>query len=281
MATSDRIHRTASADGTTIAGRVHGHGPPLVLVPGGPADGETGWPGLLPLLEPHAACYALNTRGRGLSDDHADHRHERLVEDVVAFVDSIEDAVVLFGHSAGATHVLDAAAVSSSVRAVALYEPTLAELADDRAAADFAAGFEAVTEAAEGGRLRDAARLFLERLARATDEELALAEEVDAFSDMAPLVPVVLAEAARSGPPNVSDLAILDRIDVPVLILIGERTHPFYRGVAQYLQGRLADVEVREVPGVAHLAPETHPEAVAVELIRLLEADAARVEVGR
>lgn len=280
MANSDRIHRATSADGTTIAGRVHGHGPPLVLVPGGPADGETGWPGLLPQLEPHATCYALNTRGRGLSGDHPDHRHERLVEDVVAFVDSIEDEVVLFGHSAGATHVLDAAAVSSSVRAVAVYEPTLAALADEVVAEEFTAAFAAINEAAEDGRLRDAAWLFLERLARATDEELALVEEVDALAEMAPLVPVVLDEAARSGPPNVSDLAILDRIDIPVLVMLGERTHPFYRGVVDHLRKRLAEVEVQVVPGVGHLAPETHPETVAVELVRLLERTSHRVESG-
>lgn len=281
MATSDRIHRATSADGTTIVGRVHGHGPPLVLVPGGPADGETGWPGLLPLLEPHATSYALNTRGRGLSDDHPDHRHERLVEDLVAFVDNIDGDVVLFGHSAGATHVLDAAAVSPSVRGVALYEPMLAELVDDVTAAEVASGLAAVTEAAQDGRLRDAARLFLERLARATDEELALAEQVDAFAAMAPLVPVVLDEAAQSGPPNVTDLAILDRIAAPVLILVGECTHSSYRGIATYLQDRLADVEVREVPGVAHLAPETHPETVAAELIGLLERTSQPVEGRR
>jgi hypothetical protein len=34
------VHRTISADGTEIAGRVHGQGPPLVLVHGGLGDGE-------------------------------------------------------------------------------------------------------------------------------------------------------------------------------------------------------------------------------------------------
>ena len=29
---NERIHRAVSADGTEIAGRVQGHGPPLILV---------------------------------------------------------------------------------------------------------------------------------------------------------------------------------------------------------------------------------------------------------
>jgi pimeloyl-ACP methyl ester carboxylesterase len=61
--------------------------------------------------------------GRGPSGDHPDHPdHSRaqLVEDIVAFIESIDDAVVLFGHSAGGAHALEATANTAAVSALAL-----------------------------------------------------------------------------------------------------------------------------------------------------------------
>lgn len=269
---TDRIHRAISHDGTQIAGRVHGQGPPLVLVPGGPADGETGWPALLPLLTDRFTCFAINTRGRALSDDHPDHSRERLVEDVVAFVESIGDAVMLFGHSAGGTHALEAAAHTSAVGALALYEPTLMELADEELSAHFSNAFARVRRAVDEGRPADGAWIFIEELAMANDNELALLSEVDAAQGMAPLVPVVLEEEAQSGPPRLSDLSLLERVTMPVLLLHGSHTHPFYTGVVEYLADRLSDCRVREIPDVGHLGPEIEPEPVSAELVRLLEA---------
>lgn len=268
---TDRIHRTTSPDGTMIAGRVHGQGPPLVLVPGGPVDGETCWPLLLPLLSDHYTCFALNTRGRSLSGDNPDHSLERLVQDVTAFVESIGDGVVLFGHSAGGVHALEAAARTPALRALVLYEPTLTELADADVAASMGDALERVGRAAQEGRLTEAAQIFLEEIAQATDDELAVAAETRAVEDMAPLIPVVLDEVAQAGPPQLSDHGLLAHITAPVLILHGSRSWPLFRTVAHYLEERLTDARVREVPEATHLAPEYAPEPVAAELIELLD----------
>ena len=88
---------------------------------------------------------------------------------------------------------------------------------------------------------------------------------------MAPLIPVVLDEVNQAGPPQLSDHGLLARITVPVLILRGGRSWPLFHTVAPYLQERLADARVREVPELAHLAPEFEPEPVAADLIQLLE----------
>lgn len=78
----DRIQRVVSTDGTEIAARVEGQGPPLILLPAGPGDSETSWRPLLPLLSERFTCYLMDTRGRGASTNHPDHSPERLVEDV-------------------------------------------------------------------------------------------------------------------------------------------------------------------------------------------------------
>jgi len=119
--------------------------------------------------------------------------------------------------------------------------------------------------------LTDAAQIFLEEVAQATEAELAIAAKLRAVEDMAPLIPVVLDEVAQAGPPQLSDHGLLAHIAVPVLILHGSRSWHLYRTIARYLGRRFADARVREIPGVAHLAPEYEPEPVAAELIQLLD----------
>ncbi len=266
---TDRIHRTVSADGTAIAGRVHGHGPPLVLVPGSLADGETAWVALLPYLTDQFTCYALNTRGRGLSGDNPDHSRARVVEDVVAFAESVGDSVVLFGHSGGGTHALEAAAHTAAVGTLVLYEPALTELADEDSLA-LAPALKRVRHAADEDRLVDAVWIFLEELALINDTERAIVSEADVAQAIAPLIPVVLEEAEQSGLPRLTGLSLLDRVTIPVLLLHGSRTHRFYQRVVDYLADRLVDCQAREIPEVGHLGPAIEPEPVSAELTRLL-----------
>ena len=123
---NDRIHEVISKDGTRIAGRVQGQGPPLVLVHGGLGDGEFSWRFLLPFLAEHFTCYPMSTRGRGLSDDNADHSRERHYEDVAAFIESIDGPVAVFAHSMGAAWALGGVGLAAPrVRGLALYEPPL------------------------------------------------------------------------------------------------------------------------------------------------------------
>lgn len=278
---ADRMHQVVSPDGTRIIGGVRGQGPPLVLVPGGPADGETGWLALLPSLAEHFTCYTINTRGRGPSGDHADHSRARVVEDIVAFVERIGDPVLLFGHSAGGAHALEAAADTAAVRALALYEPTLMELAEPDLRARFDDALLRARRAVADGRPADGAQIFLEDLALANDEELALLADVGAAEQMAPLLPVVLDEAAQSGPPQLTDLSLLDEVAMPVLLLHGSRTHPFYKQVARHVADRLADCRLRELPGLGHLGPEIAPEQVTNELWRLAALAAPPASGGR
>jgi pimeloyl-ACP methyl ester carboxylesterase len=261
------IHRTKSNDGTEIAGWVQGQGPPLVFLHGGAGDGETSWSALAPLLSERFTCYLMSMRGRKPSNDHPDHSRERLVQDIVAFAESIGEPAGLVGHSFPGALALEAAARTLAVSALALYEPTLFDLGPRDSARDGAA-FQRISEAVAEGRLVDAVRIFVEDVALASDEELALLEEAGVFEAMARNLPVDLAEAAQSGPPQLSDLAVLERVTIPVLLLYGSRTPPFYRAVVGAVAQRLGHPQVRELPGAAHLGPQVAPEPVAKELAR-------------
>jgi pimeloyl-ACP methyl ester carboxylesterase len=271
----DRIHRVVSADGTEIAGRVRGEGPPLVLVHGGLSDGEQAWGPLLPFLEARFTCHLISTRGRGLSDEPAgdDYSLERLVEDVVSFIEGVGRPVGLVGHSLGGALALGAAANSSAVSAVAVYEPAVFEAPSEvnpRAEAKAARIGEAVAE----DRLAEAARAMVE--GAVTDHEMAAISAKDVFESWAANVRVALQEAQQAGEsqrPTPTDASVLTRINVPVLYLHGSQTPTtWYVEGARYVASHVVDFRQVEVVGAAHLTPHLAPELIADELVHFFEA---------
>jgi pimeloyl-ACP methyl ester carboxylesterase len=82
------VTRVQSRDGTEIAYWTTGHGPPLVVVHGTPADHTRWWP-LLPHLERHFTVHAIDRRGRGASGDSPEYTLDREFEDVAAVVDAL------------------------------------------------------------------------------------------------------------------------------------------------------------------------------------------------
>jgi proline iminopeptidase len=121
--------RYTSYDGTELAYRVLGDGPPLVCLPGGPGRsvdylGDLG--GLGQLIQ-------LDLRGVGLSPDPTDptsFRVDRLVDDVEALRAHLDlDRMDLLAHSAGAVlATLYAAAHPDRVARLILITPGLAAL---------------------------------------------------------------------------------------------------------------------------------------------------------
>ena len=154
-----RVQVAISADGTEIVGRVRGQGPPLVLVHGGWGDGEVAYEALVPHLADRFTCYTPSTRGRGLSGDNPDHSVHRLVQDVIAFIDTIGEPVYLVGWS-GIEPPLGTAAQSRAVSAVALFEGYVPHVAEEDDLASLGATIERTGAAAADGRLADAARAF-------------------------------------------------------------------------------------------------------------------------
>lgn len=267
--TDDRIHRAVSADGTEIAGRVHGQGPPLVLFHGSPHDADLAWEALVPHLADRFTCYLPNARGRGLSGDSEDQTPPRHEEDAVAFVDSIGGPVYVAGWSYGAPRTLSAAANSNAVTAVALYEPTIIPVMSEADFADALAMVEEVGAAVADGRLADATRAFHPFIA--TDDEMA-AMDADYYERSGTAMPPELRKIQASRTyegPRAIDPEAMARIAVPVLLLRGLRTRraAFYANAERYVAEHVADPHTRELPGVGHFAPTVAPEPVADELI--------------
>jgi pimeloyl-ACP methyl ester carboxylesterase len=265
---SHRTHDVTTDDGVTIGGAVHGQGPPLVLIHGSQGDGDLDWQALLPHLTGRFACYLPSRRGRGRTGDHPDHRIARMVDDIVAYVDSIEGSPGLLGWSAGATLTLAAAAeLTDAVSAVAVYEPPLAPLMDEQQRAARAITVSRMGELAAEGRSTDAARTWADLVFN--DEETVALESAGYLEAVGRYVPVLLddiEQAMRFGGPDPADSAILDRISAPMLVLHGPGTRPFFTAAVEHVSDHVSTVRKQQISGAAHAAPLTHPEALAEAL---------------
>ncbi|MFD3651891.1 alpha/beta fold hydrolase [Streptomyces sp. NPDC058620] len=116
----------SAPDGTRLAYRVSGEGPPVVCVPGGPAD--SAYLGDLGGLSEHRQLIALDLRGTGRSavpDDTSSYRCDRLVDDIEALRVHLGLARLdLLGHSAGANPAVQyAARLPERVARLALIAP--------------------------------------------------------------------------------------------------------------------------------------------------------------
>lgn len=271
----DTIHRALSADGTEIAGRVRGEGPPLVLVHGGIGDGEVAWRALWPHLADRFTCYLPSTRGRGLSADHPDHSPPRLEEDITAFVDSIGEPVGLVGWSGSGAWVLGAAARSPSVAAVAAFEPFVISVMGEGDLDRTLSTMEQVGAATAQGRLVEAMRVFASWIC--TDGEVRALQRTDFFERWADAVPAMLRfvqqDASYDGARS-TDPEALARVAVPVLLMRGEQTRlgTAVTDAARLIARHVAEPQVCELPGVGHFAPVLEPEAVADELVTFFES---------
>jgi len=273
--TAERIHRTVSADGTEIAGRVVGQGEPLVLLHGAIYSGETAFEELVPHLADHSTCFLPSTRGRGLSGEADEYLPERLLEDVLAFVASIGEPVPMFGWSQGGMLALGAAASTDAVSSVIAYEPGVLQEIDEEFMGSFVDTVTRMTVEVEQGRPAEAARLFMGLVLN--DEELEASIAMGRPEVAAPSIPADLRLFANldATRPNPTDPDALATITSPVLLLQGDRTLPWFDRGNRHVATHTPDAEIRVIPGAGHGAPGLLPEAVAHELIRFLQRDHA------
>ena len=114
-----------SKDGTTIGYRQLGHGPAVVLLHGG-MESAVSHIELGEALADTYTVYLPDRRGRGLSGAHGkDFSVRKEVEDVDALL-SKTGAHFVFGLSAGAIVMLEAALALPAIRKAVIFEPPLA-----------------------------------------------------------------------------------------------------------------------------------------------------------
>lgn len=251
----------------TVSCRVSGQGTPVVLLHSGPGNAAD-WRGVGERFAAGYRLVAVNGFGQGQTSDWpAGEVHiDQYVELVSGLVEELGDSVHLVGHSYGGAVALRMASTSARlVRSLAVVEPQVYPLLADGDPQLFAE----VSEVADGfaravgeGRLEDAWCGFIDHyngagswraLPEATQQRMLQISEVAVRSWA----------ALFTNPVTTGDLA---RIGVPTLVIQGGRTTAPERRLCEIVTDRVPGARQVVVEGAGHMAPLTHPGAVAEAL---------------
>ena len=220
-----------SADGTDLACEVDGTGSPIVLVGGAFSTKERAVP--LAELLPERTVVRYDRRGRGESGAVPPYDVHREVEDLAAVLTLVPGADV-YGESGGGGVALLAATAGVRMARLVVHEPPFG-------APSWPGLAEALQADLAAGDRSAAVKRFLAAAVEAPDDVLADAESW-------PDWPYVVAQAEALP----WDLAVIDAvrdlrasIDVPTLVLHGDRTHAWVPAAMAELARRIgADVAV-------------------------------------
>ncbi len=254
--------------------REAGSGPGVVCVHSN-ASSSGQWRGLMDLLAPKFRVLAPDSYGAGKSPAWAGTRGPSLGDEAALLEPVFEragDPFALVGHSyGGAVALIATINHPHRVRALALYEPTLFALVEqERRSPNDVDGIRnavvASARALEAGDAPGAARCFIdfwmapgsfdrmpERIQAATAESV---RHIQAWKDALFDEPTPLAKFAE--------------LDIPVLLMVGSKSPLSSRAVARKLSAVLPRAELREVEGLGHMGPVTHPDTVNPLIARFL-----------
>lgn len=244
-----------------------GAGESVVLLHAMGASGAQ-WKRLAGYLPDHYRLVAVDHYGHGQTGawpgPPESVTHDAEAEPVRAIIDVLGGAIHLVGHSYGGGVALRLAISGAvSLRSLTLLEPTAMSLLR-------LAGEQALFE-----QIRDMATGFVADVAEGREDE-AWAGIVD--GNAAPGTWDALPEEAKAGMRAMTHTAVgtcygnlsqrttpeeIATIDVPALVVCGERTPAFHRRMAEIVSERLPTGALARIPGAGHLAPLTHPEPVA------------------
>lgn len=244
-----------SADGTTIAFEAWGQGRPLIMV-----DGATAHRAVNPsnaevakLLSDEFRVYAYDRRGRGESTDTAPYAIQREIEDIAALIEDAGQPAIVFGWSSGALLSLDAAAAGLPITALALFEPPV--VVDDGRPplpTDYVEQLEAHVAA---GRRDLATELFMTAAAGMPPEFVAGFRQSPYWAPVEEVAHTIAYDGRIMGTTMSGNPLPTDRwaaVDVPVLVMHGDKTAPHLATGAQAVADLLPTATLLPVPGENH-----------------------------
>ncbi len=263
------VSRVVSRDGTEIGYWSSGQGPPLVLVHGLLGD-HTRWAALSPHLEPHATVHAMDRRGRGASGDAPDYEPAREVEDVVAVVEAVAEAtgsnVDVYGSSGGGLFALGAAAQTSRIRRLVVFEAPVGAGAGFKPPG-LQEELDARLEAGDRDGVLIAAYRQLVGLSDAEVDHLRAQPNWANRLAAAHTVPREL----RPEPRELFDVRHAARVEVPTLVLVAAGSPELFQVCAQNVVDHLPHARVVVLDGQGHGAEMFAPEAVAEPVLVFLD----------
>ena len=268
QARGGEVKTIISKDGTPIAYRRSGKGPPLVLVHGAAAD-HSRWSPVLSALEERFTVYAVDRRGRGGSGDAEGYAMEREFEDVASIVDSIGEPVNLLGHSYGAVCSLEVALLTRNVRKLVLYEPSMNVAGEELYSREVIDRLEALLDRGDrdgvvATTMREVAGLPPEAVAHLRSLPVWQARVAGAHT---------IPRELRANQAYRFDPQRFEVLGVPTLLLIGGDSPAAFEAAGKAVDEALPDSRIVVMPGQGHAAMDTGTDLFTAEVLRFLTAD--------
>jgi pimeloyl-ACP methyl ester carboxylesterase len=262
------MHPIRSADGTLIACRHEGKGPPLLFVHGTGTDGST-WQPILPAFASTFTVHCMDRRGHGRSEDAAAYRIENEAADIAACIDAVADGPIdVVGYSYGGLCALSAARKGAAIRRLVLFEPPIPTYREAYYPADLI------------GRMRDALARndrdgameeFAKGVFRTPPEELAEMKMRGMWQRMARSAPIVLRELESVDSFSLSPDDYADWT-IPALLVVGGESPPQYRATIEALHTALPGSRIAVLEGQQHSAMKTAPLLFAKTILNFLKS---------
>jgi pimeloyl-ACP methyl ester carboxylesterase len=251
------METVASPDGTRIAYWRNGSGPCLVLIHGTSAN-HTRWASISPRFEEHFTVAAVDRRGRGGSGDGAEYAIDREFEDIAAVVNAHDAPVLLFGHSYGAMCALEAALQTERLAGLILYEPP--HIVDDETL--YAPGqLDRLDALLAAGDRDGTVSAFFTEVVGVPLEQMAIVRSSPAWPGRVAAAHTIVRECHAEESYRLP-LDRIRRLTIPVLLLLGGDSPPFFGKVRGVLEETLPDIRTVVMPGQGHMAMDTGPDLV-------------------
>lgn len=264
------MEKLLTLEDTKIAYELSGDGPPVLLVHGTSGD-RSGWNDFRPFMEGHFTVYAMDRRGRHNSVDHGEYSAEREFEDVARLLDSISkdsenQPVHLIGHSFGAICSFGASVLTNNISSLILYEPppvNFIELVPQEV-------MDSLKKLYEVGDYEGLLCTFFQVIGGASPEQLENERSLPGWPEKIAFAHTIYRELNSSIPLSQFDPTPYFQLALPVLLLVGENTHPIYSLAAKQYQGWLQNSTLVILPGQGHLATKDAPDLLASEIIAFI-----------
>jgi pimeloyl-ACP methyl ester carboxylesterase len=256
-----------STDGTPIAYRRSGEGPPLVLVHGTAAD-HSRWRPVLPAFEEHFTVHAIDRRGRGDSGDADGYAVEREFEDVAAVVDSIEESVNVLGHSYGGLLALEATLLTGNVGKLVLYDPGIEVAGEVIYSHEVVERLDALLGEGDRDGVIETTMREVAGLPSETVEYMRSLPVWQARVDAAHTIPREL----RAVKTYRLDPERFKIIGTPTLLLAGGDSPTALKKSAEAVDGAMPDSRLVVMDGQGHSAMDTGTDLFTSEVLRFLTA---------
>jgi pimeloyl-ACP methyl ester carboxylesterase len=262
------MEKITSRDGTKIAGRKSGDGPPLVLVHGtGAANPSAAWTAVIPTLEEHFSVCAVDRRGRGESGDGDNYAIEREFEDVAAVVDAAGEPVNVLGHSFGGLCALEAGLLTRNIRKLVLYEPLSVPLLGETL---YPEGFiDRLQALLETGDREGVLTTFYREVVMMAPHEIERMKSTPAWPERLAAAHTLPREM-RVEERYTLDARRFKDLHTPTLLLSGGESPNFIKAGINVVHEALPDSRIVVMPGQQHIAMYTAPDLFLHEVLTFL-----------